>query len=142
MKPWSRRHLPARGCGGSAAHRSPGPAKARRAAVAASVLRVTGSANTTWLDANINGTLYFWTHSTPLTFQQSTGDNSYSASDYAMYTLGTGGIKANPEGKEPSQYISSCQGFFVEGLKKGVLTFKNEMRTVEHNDNFFKSNNT
>ncbi len=67
-------------------------------------------------------------------------DKSYNANDYAMYTLGTGGIKANPEGKEPTQYISSCQGFFVEGLKKGVLTFKNEMRTVEHNDNFFKSN--
>ncbi len=88
----------------------------------------------------LSGTLYFWTHSTPLTIQESHGNKSYNANDYAMYTLGTGGIKANPEGKEPTQYISSCQGFFVEGLKKGVLTFKNEMRTVEHNDNFFKSN--
>ena len=59
-----------------------------------------------------------------------------------MYTVGTGGVKANPNGIEPTQYISSCQGFFVEGLKEGLLTFKNEMRTVDHNDNFFKSKKT
>ena len=87
----------------------------------------------------LSGTFYFWTHSTPAQVQESLGVRSYTSDDYAMYTVGTGGVKANPNGKEPTQYISSCQGFFVEGLKKGVLTFKNEMRTVEHNDNFFKS---
>ncbi len=88
----------------------------------------------------LSGTFYFWTHSTPAKVQECLGVRCYSSDDYAMYTVGTGGIKANPNGKEPTQYISSCQGFFVEGLEKGLLTLKNEMRTIEHNDNFFKSN--
>lgn len=88
----------------------------------------------------LSGTFYFWTHSTPAALQESLGVRSYTADDYAMYTVGTGGVKANPDGKEPTQFISSCQGFFVEGLKEGFLTYKNEMRTIAHNDNFFKSN--
>lgn len=90
----------------------------------------------------LSGTFYFWTHSTPAAVQESLSERSYTSDDYAMYTVGTGGVKANPNGIEPTQYISSCQGFFVEGLKEGLLTFKNEMRTVDHNDNFFKSKKT
>jgi len=90
----------------------------------------------------LTGTLYFWTHSTPISLDDRTGVRSYSSDDYAMYTLGTGGIKANPNGKEPNQYISSCQGFFVEALKEGSITFNNDMRITTHNENFFKSNTT
>ncbi len=86
----------------------------------------------------LSGTLYFWTHSTIAAIDESSSSRTYTSDDYAMYTLGTGGVKANPNGKEPTQYISSCQGFFVEALKEGSLIFNNEMRTLVGNDNFFK----
>ena len=88
----------------------------------------------------LSRTLYFWTHSTPASEDPSTGELSYSSNDYAMYTIGTGGIKAHPNGKEPTQYISSCQGFFIEALQEGQLIFDNAMRTPSGNDNFYKSN--
>jgi hypothetical protein len=88
----------------------------------------------------LSGTFYFWTHSTPLAIEDSNGLRRYTSDDYAIYTVGTGGVKANPDGKEPTQFISSCQGFFVEALKEGLLIFNNGMRTNTHNDHFFKSN--
>ncbi|MDX2430049.1 MAG: lamin tail domain-containing protein, partial [Bacteroides sp.] len=87
----------------------------------------------------LNGTLYFWTHSTPLLNNTEDGDQSYSSDDYAMYTIGTGGIKANPNGLIPTQYIASCQGFFVEAISQGNLVFNNSMRSSLNNDNFFKT---
>ena len=85
----------------------------------------------------LTSTLYFWTHDTPA---EAIGDGSmiYSSDDYAMYTLGTGGIKANSEGKRPTKFIASGQGFFVEARREGKLLFKNSFRTLSGNDNFFK----
>ncbi len=90
----------------------------------------------------IGGTLYFWTHHTSAVTDGSLGDQSYTADDYAIYTIGTGGIKASQNGKEPTQFISSCQGFFAEALKEGNLIFNNSMRTRLGNDNFFKPVNS
>jgi hypothetical protein len=59
-----------------------------------------------------------------------------------MYTLGTGGIKANSNGQIPNQYIASCQGFFVEAQRMGNLRFSNDMRTLTNNSNFFKNDNS
>ena len=87
----------------------------------------------------LNGTLYFWTHTSPLLNNTEEGTQSYSSDDYAMYTIGTGGVKASPEGQFPTQYISSCQGFFVEAINKGNLVFNNSMRASLNNDNFFKT---
>ncbi|MEL4457368.1 lamin tail domain-containing protein [Lutimonas vermicola] len=88
------------------------------------------------------GTLYFWTHHTSAVTDGSLGDQSYTADDYAIYTIGTGGVKASQNGKEPTQFISSCQGFFAEVLKEGHLIFNNSMRTRAGNDNFFKPVNS
>ena len=90
----------------------------------------------------LSGTFYFWTHSTPLAIEDSNGRRRYTSDDYAMYTVGTGGVKANPDGKEPTQFISSCQGFFVDALKEGLLIFNNGMRTNTRNNYFFKSDKT
>lgn len=87
----------------------------------------------------LNGTLYYWTHSTPLSNNTDDGVQSYSSDDYAMYTIGTGGIKANPDSRLPTQYIASCQGFFAEAISQGNLVFNNAMRASLNNDNFFKS---
>lgn len=81
----------------------------------------------------INGSIYFWTHNT-----SATGDQ-YDSDDYAMYTINTGGIKANSKGETPTGFIASCQGFFIEVKQKGNIIFNNEMRVNTGNDNFFKA---
>lgn len=80
----------------------------------------------------LSGAFYFWTHHTP-----KTGDK-YSSDDYATYVVGTGGIKANPEGKIPTKFVSSCQGFFVNALQNGTVILDNSMRAIDPENNFFK----
>lgn len=91
-------------------------------------------------NANLNGTLYFWTHNTPInaTYQ-------YTGSDYAIYNLvggtsaatntgfGGGGSNAVPLG-----YIASGQGFFIKGFSSGTATFKNSMRAAGNNSQFYR----
>jgi len=86
----------------------------------------------------LSGSLYFWTHNTARNDSSDQAGQAYSSDDYAMYTLGTGGIKANSNGQLPNQYIASCQGFFVEAQRMGNLRFSNDMRTLTNNNNFFK----
>ena len=84
------------------------------------------------------GTFYFWTHATKAITDGTLGDQHYSSSDYAMYTLGIGGVKAHSGGQEPTKFISSCQGFFVEAQKEGMLLLNNAMRSANSNSKFFK----
>ncbi len=84
--------------------------------------------------AFLSGSIYFWTHSTAANNTQ-----KYCADDYAMYTVGTGGISANSSGCIPSDYIASGQGFFVEAKLQGNIEFNNDMRIKIGNTNFFKS---
>jgi len=87
--------------------------------------------------ANLNtlgGSVYFWTHNT------SPDGTIYSSDDYAVYTVGTGGIAAVSQGQTPTGTIASGQGFFVEGIQQGSIIFNNEMRTNIGNTNFFKTN--
>lgn len=88
----------------------------------------------------MKGTVYFWSHNTPP--ENHHGQGIYSSNDYAMYTIGTGGIRAQSGGKTPTQYISSCQGFFIEAEQSGYLTFLNEMRRHQPTDHFFKTDKT
>lgn len=81
----------------------------------------------------LSGAFYFWTHHSPKT------GNKYSSDDYATYVVGTGGIKAHPDGKIPSKYLSSCQGLFVNTLKNGTVILDNSMRAIEPENNFFKT---
>ncbi len=84
------------------------------------------------------GSFYFWTHQTEAARNDSIKGYHYSPSDYAMYTIGVGGIKANPNGVIPSQYISSCQGFFVEAKNEGNLILNNSMRDSNSKSHFYK----
>lgn len=84
----------------------------------------------------IGGSIYLWTHNS------SPQENIYTADDYAMFTVGTGGIAAFSEGEIPTGKIASGQGFFVEATQEGNLIFTNEMRTNEGNNNFFKTSNS
>jgi len=88
----------------------------------------------------LNGTIYLWTHNTDV-LSNSEG-RKYSSNDYAMYNVGTGGIAAVSQGAEPTQYIASAQGFFVEAIGEGEIEFNNSMRTKLNNNNFFKESNS
>lgn len=86
----------------------------------------------------LNGTFYFWTHNTPLQFDENTGQNQYSSSDYAIYTVGMGGVQASSEGPVPNGNIASGQSFFTDAMSEGTLRFTNEMRRVSLPSYFFK----
>ncbi len=85
----------------------------------------------------LNPTLYFWTHDTEVFTNGS--DKTYSADDYSIYNIGTGGIAAHSNGLVPNGIIASGQGFFVEAIQSGNIEFKNVMRVRSGNDIFFKS---
>lgn len=88
------------------------------------------------------GTMYFWTHNTPITA------NNYTSNDYASYNL-TGGVgtmaASNPcagcNSSMPNGKVAAGQAFFIPAQSSGVATFTNAMRTTVNNQ-FFKSNAT
>jgi hypothetical protein len=92
--------------------------------------------------ATLSGTIYLWTHNTPLNAAL-----QYVASDYAIYNYLGGTIGGVPTGASgnpgvnvsvPNGKIASGQGFFIKGLSNGTATFKNSMRIAGNNDRFFK----
>lgn len=112
----------------------------------------------------LQGTLYFWTHSTAIraavgASNEGSGTFVYISDDYASYNL-TGGVgteikkiiktgNTTPSGENesnrPSGKIAAGQGFFATGKAAGQAIFKNSMRVgVEvttgsnSNDQFFK----
>lgn len=91
------------------------------------------SANAALLD----GTIYLWTHNTPISAGQ------YDQDDYAIYNyLGGTGTSATPNPglntEVPTGKIASGQGFFIKGLANGNATFTNAMRVAGNNDQFFR----
>lgn len=87
--------------------------------------------------SKINGTLYFWTHNTPVT------NYKYTSNDYAVYNLlgGVGTKEALSTGVNesiPDGTIASGQGFFVKSKTERILEFNNSMRIAGGNSSFFK----
>lgn len=105
----------------------------------------------------LQGTLYFWTHNTPIrvttpgTTNEGSGYYVYISDDYASYNL-TGGVgtvafsdldKTLSNPKKPTGKIASGQGFFASGKATGKAIFKNSMRVgvgsiTGDNKQFFK----
>ena len=91
---------------------------------------------------SINGSLYFWTHNTPIgTFTA----GQYATNDYAIWNASgairsaAGSLSGVSVGITPSGNIASGQGFFVEGLSNGTATYTNAMRIAGNNAQFFKA---
>ncbi|MEC4005919.1 choice-of-anchor J domain-containing protein [Flavobacterium sp. SUN052] len=87
----------------------------------------------------VDGTIYLWTHNTAITA------NQYSPNDYAVYNyLGGTGTSAAPSGgantNVPNGKIAAGQSFFIKGLSSGIATYKNSMRIVGNNNQFFRLN--
>ncbi|KAF2511978.1 T9SS type A sorting domain-containing protein, partial [Flavobacterium zhairuonense] len=110
------------------------------------------TANNTLLD----GTLYFWTHNTPVVL---IGAYQYTTDDYAVYNLsgGTGTSPApskdntdldDPNDNFPSGYIGAGQAFFAGTIGSGNVTYTNSMRRSKDssggnaNGQFFKPGKT
>lgn len=98
----------------------------------------------------LEGTLYFWTHNTPVVFG---GAYEYLSDDYAVYNL-TGGsgvgkpalLGNTPDSENnnnpPSGNIAAGQSFFVGASSPGTIKFNNLMRNAgDTNSQFFKTDN-
>ncbi|MHC0439381.1 fibronectin type III domain-containing protein [Flavobacterium sp. 3-210] len=100
-----------------------------------------------FINANsvLEGTLYFWTHNTPVVLG---GAYQYATDDYASYNLSGGvGTAAAPSGTQasgnnanvPSGQIAAGQSFFAEMSGSGTIKFNNLMRNGGNNNGqFFK----
>ena len=95
----------------------------------------------------LEGTLYFWTHNTPVVL---VGAYKYEADDYATYNMTGGAIAAKTAIKDPSYnddppsgYIGAGQSFMAAFKDAGEITFTNAMRYGgTHNSQFFKPGKT
>ena len=93
----------------------------------------------------IDGVAYLWSHhSPPLSTNPGNQALNFSQDDYAMYVTGVGAGIAGASGVIPTQYIPSCQGFFVVGLATRNAVFTNAMRKADgaNNSQFFKDSNS
>ncbi|MEZ0128851.1 T9SS sorting signal type C domain-containing protein [Flavobacterium sp. LBUM151] len=102
-----------------------------------------------FLSANtfLDGTLYFWTHNTPVVLS---GAYQYNSDDYASYNL-TGGVgtgqpalSGNPSNNNsmPTGKIAAGQAFFASANSTGTISFTNAMRLGgANNSQFFKASN-
>jgi hypothetical protein len=88
----------------------------------------------------LQGTLYFWTHNTPVILG---GYYRYNVNDYASYNL-TGGVVTKKaavapgyNNQAPDGKIAAGQGFFAGISLPGSITFTNAMRFGANNQ-FFK----
>lgn len=85
----------------------------------------------------VGGTIYFWTHNTPITNFQ------YTANDYAVYNY-TGGVgtqsavNSGINNTIPDGTIAAGQGFFMQCVGTGTATFRNAMRLLGSNTQFFR----
>lgn len=96
---------------------------------------VVGTGN---INQTISGTLYFWTHNHTLS------GNNYLATDYATYNLTGGTAVSTGTGNTtaPTQFIAAGQGFFINTVANGNVSFRNFMRTATNTNNFYKSGQT
>ncbi|MBF4517186.1 T9SS sorting signal type C domain-containing protein [Flavobacterium sp. ANB] len=98
----------------------------------------------TFLNNNpfLDGTLYFWTHNTPVVLS---GAYRYNANDYASYNItgGVGAVSGSTTGNnniKPTGKIGAGQSFFAKATTNGTVSFNNLMRLGGvNNTQFYKS---
>ncbi|WPO79902.1 T9SS sorting signal type C domain-containing protein [Flavobacterium sp. KACC 22761] len=87
--------------------------------------------------SKIKGTIYLWTHNTPIT------NNKYTSDDYAVYNLlggvGTrGALSSGINETIPDNTVGAGQAFFVASQNSGTIEFNDGMRMKEKNKSFYK----
>lgn len=96
-------------------------------------------------NATMNGTLYFWSHITPL----NPSGTSYASSDYATWnntgsvgTAATSAVTGNGNTNAPTGIIAAGQAFFAQANTTGNIEFTNAMRVTTGNNNFYRTANS
>ncbi len=91
------------------------------------------------VNAGIVDNIYLWSQATALDANASGNDGqNFSGADYAVISV-SGINTAGASGIIPNSFVPSGQGFFVEALTGGNVTFNNSMRVTGDNDQFFRS---
>ena len=91
------------------------------------------------INAKLDATIYLWTHTTPI------AGGLYNGSDYALYNFSGGIGTGTPVGGSPTPNgrITAGQSFFIKALATSlpgdVATFKNTMRVIGNNSQFFRN---
>lgn len=82
----------------------------------------------------LEGTLYFWTHNSVDTGQNTTND-------YVFWNLSGGNVGSCGDCVTPDGKIASGQGFFAQAISNGEVKFKNSMRirASGNNNEFYKA---
>lgn len=93
------------------------------------------------LNPKLFGTLYFWTHNTSPTNVGTGSYYSYSSSNYVSWNL-VGSTEACSGCDKPMGKIGAGQSFFVKAKEDGIVTFKNTMRPIGVNSQFYKPSPT
>ena len=96
------------------------------------------------VNSSFVGVIYLWDQATPVSNTSGGSEaNNFSTDDYAMIN-GTGELGARGNsGTPPNRFVPSGQGFFVEALNAGNVTFNNSMRDISNdNSQFFRNSNT
>ncbi|MDJ0645580.1 MAG: choice-of-anchor D domain-containing protein [Flavobacteriaceae bacterium] len=88
----------------------------------------------------MDGTIWLWTHNTA--YVDNPGiDDDFTVDDYATYNL-TGGVGSGSPSASgsatPDYNIGSGQGFFINVVQSGSVSFTNDMRLSNENDQFFR----
>ncbi len=98
----------------------------------------------TFLTANPNlgGTIYFWTHDSVIGSGSNIGPDAYNFTndDYASWNSGLGGTAAHAGSPVPNGKIASGQGFVVTATVNETIHFDNDMRVLNSNNQFFRTN--
>lgn len=93
-------------------------------------------------NTELGGTLFFWTS---VTLYSGTGPYAYV--DYASWNL-SGGVGTSPASApgnlslKPNGKIAAGQGFFAQVFADGAISFNNDMRIPNFNNQFFRTSNT
>jgi uncharacterized delta-60 repeat protein len=93
--------------------------------------------------ANLYGTLYFWTHNSSPSAASGSTVFSYNSDDFAVYNL-TGSVNVSRGALSlgnknmPLGYIAAGQSFLVKSKTALNADFRNSMRVSGHNSQFFK----
>jgi len=92
-------------------------------------------------NSNLGGTIYFWTHDSAIGSGANVGPDAYNFTndDYASWNT-LGGTAAHAGDPIPTGKIASGQGFMVNATVNETIHFDNNMRVLNENNQFFRTN--
>ncbi|WP_299120733.1 GEVED domain-containing protein [uncultured Winogradskyella sp.] len=92
------------------------------------------------VNSGITDAIYLWSQATPADVNASGNEGyNFSGADYAVISASGVNTAGGDISLIPNDYVPSGQGFFIEALSSGSITFNNSMRVTSNNDQFFRN---